>query len=75
MKKFLLKKLGSYLILIKKIKQINKLGILILKKYFKINIQKKNLELNRNNNIIIIIKQQRYDDLEILNYSEMSKKK
>ena len=67
-------KQSSYLILIKKIKQINKLGILILRKYFKINIQKKNLDLNidnnNNNN-----QTTNFDDLEILNYSEMSKKK
>ena len=70
-------KQSSYLILIKKIKQINKLGILILRKYFKINIQKKNLELNIDNNNSNNNNNQttNFDDLEILNYTEMSKKK
>ena len=69
-------KQSSYLILIKKIKQINKLGILILRKFFKINIQKKNLDLNvENNNNNNNNHTTNFDDIEILNYSEMSKKK
>ena len=43
-------KQSNYLILVKKIKQINKLGIIILKKFFNINIQKNNLQLDKDKN-------------------------
>ena len=68
-------KQSNYLILVKKIKQINKLGILLLKKFFKINIQKNNIELNNNKNYNNGNEITNIDDIEILNYSEMTKKK
>ena len=66
---------SNYLILVKKIKQINKLGIIILKKFFNINIQKNNLQLDKDKNYNNNNQTTSIDDIEILNYSEMSKKK
>ena len=68
-------KQSNYLILVKKIKQINKLGIIILKKFFNINIQKNNLQLDKDKNYNNNNQTTSIDDIEILNYSEMSKKK
>ena len=66
---------SNYLIIVKKIKQINKLGIIILKKFFNINIQKNNLQLDKDKNYNNNNQTTNIDDIEILNYSEMSKKK
>ena len=64
---------SKFLFLLKKIKNINKLGILLLKKYFKIHIEKKNSE-EEEKDLLDTPKKKDNDESDIINISDMSNK-
>ncbi len=64
---------SRFWLLLKKIKTINKLGIILLRKYFKINLEKKNSE-EEEKDILDTPKKKDNDDSEFMNISEMSNK-
>ena len=64
---------SRFWLLLKKIKTINKLVIILLKKYFKINLEKKNSE-DEEKDILDTPKKKDNDESDIINLSDMTNK-
>ena len=64
---------SRFWLLLKKIKTINKLVIILLKKYFKINLEKKNAE-DEEKDILDTPKKKDNDESDIINLSDMTNK-